>query len=351
MSDMQQERKDPAWDIPQSSFMGQQAAQQQQEPIVTITPGHQAAAPTPAKSPDVHNQDAPAEEASGLSKGTMKSSLDQSINHAWGVDEYQRDLMNKYFDKDKCYAREGSLHLRTKDGHEITWHQTQHGESISFTPGLRNFMFRQNDADAIVATAMSRGWENIAVSGNIHCRDMIWLSAQRMGLDVANHIPLPDSKVWEELKKSHPEKYEELKNPKKEETESKFVGEPIASIDKVEPTAAPKATKEDLLQWVDKKIASSNNYAESVGLNQFRDAITSGKLKLDSLEEKALMSQYKPRQNAATGVMEADGRGYNRLAEFVEAKGVKMPQIPEAFFDNAPAAAAPSALKQSAPKL
>lgn len=272
---------------------------------------------------------------------------------------------------------------KRKGSMEITDIALGDGSKISFIPeyqGSSEFIgksglgkFTSETAKAAIALAVSKGWTKVAVLGATEYKDMMWLEAQRQGLEVVKYRPDPKSQVWEILKAEDEEKYRnalagkpnkasqkqeaeedpakrqdagvknvqsqtaaaEPEKPKTTEAPStpaeKGIGSSkIAITQESKPSRAPqKDTFEDFL---DKKIAAATSNEEKRGLNELGEALASGKLKMDAAQKAVFMGKLESPLFSDTG--KAIGGYNNAIADvqnIAKAQGssVTFPKVPE----------------------
>lgn len=282
---------------------------------------------------------------------SVNSKLCNTLNNAWGIGAFDSSILASYVHGDDVKLKgDGSLKFKLKNGDDLNWRINTRADGTQFESitmdgghfGLRKMT--QESADAMIAVAVTKGWEAINVSVGVVAnpianKEMMWLAAQSAGLEVSNFEPLPDSKIWDKLKQRNPERYEELINKDKVQTgisteipvNSKF-GAPkqdaSAPEEKAQEAKAAAPIKPTFNEWLDARAAEAKSPTEAEGFKIMSRAVSSGAIKLDELEQKSIQTQYKPR--VREGVMEADGKGYNRVVETFAAKGVTAAQkVPE----------------------
>ena len=338
-------------------------AQQKEITGVSQTlPATNPAKPAPAKLDSVLPEQAALDTNFGTGSLSQKSA--NLMNQFWGITPNLAALA-PYVHGDDVQARlTGGLKFRFLSGESADWEIKRTAnddtyEQISFDKGLFGLAkFTQTTADGIAAIAQSKGWEAMDVHGKtLEDKEKLWLAAQSAKIDVTNFQPLPTSKVWEQLKERNPQRFEELTNVKDEligvtkevsSAPSKFApvdGEKTtpAAADVKAPEAAAKPT---FNQWLDTRAAEAKSPTEAEGFKVMSRAVQSGAVKLDELDQKSIQTQYKPK--VRDGVMEADGKGYNRVVDIFKAKGVDAPQkVPE----QEVMAAAPKVSAPAAPKV
>lgn len=126
--------------------------------------------------------------------------LDIMNEGKWNIGEITDTLKEALEDGEVRANRKHGLDFVRPNGHKIEWHENMGGaEFIGMTRKTKNFDL--DDAKIVVAASKSRGWKAISVHGSPEQRDMMWLEAQRQGIEVANHTPSPNSeylKKWKE---------------------------------------------------------------------------------------------------------------------------------------------------------
>lgn len=163
--------------------------------------------PQPFKPADMDAEAPPSEETD------YKSSPDYSaflanfraknlpvLNDMWGVpdvnDEFKEAIGNSGSIKKSKYG----LDFNLPNGHKIEWH-AQLGGSEFIGMSRQTDKFDADDAHATVAASIARGWQAINVHGTVAQKEMLWLEAQRQGIEVTNFQPTMDSDVrrqWEQ---------------------------------------------------------------------------------------------------------------------------------------------------------
>lgn len=269
------------------------------------------------------------------------------------------------------------------------------GEFIGNPGGLFG-KFTEETAKATIAMAISKGWESVKLHGSNEYKDMLWLEAQRQGIEVNGYRPDLRSPVWAKLKEEDPEKHksamqgepssrftplkadterkpatkveapQELKlveeNGKRESPEStstisgqtfpaqtaKDTAPPIQSNIGANTLArqTPPATGEKFEQWIERMIHGAQSNEEKRGLDQLGEALASGKLKMDEAQKAVFKGKLQ------SPVVNDKGQplgGYN--AAIADVENIAKAQKADITFPRAPdkdaSSAAPSIIVAS----
>lgn len=110
----------------------------------------------------------------------------------------------------------------------------------------------QDEAEAIVAAAMARGWESLSLKGSPEFKRAVWERAAQAGLPVVNYEPSPEEKAKMDLP-------EEAKTAAPENKIEKDTGQEASpnKIEKLEPEA------EDMLRAFDKNKEGTKKVHEA----------------------------------------------------------------------------------------
>lgn len=293
----------------------------------------------------------------GFDPNQLPSSASEKVlNQVWGIDPNMNALA-PYVHGNGISTHNDIVKFRMKNGDNVDWSIKSRPdgtsyESISFDKGLFGMAsFTQISADGIAAVALAKGWPSMAIQGNtLEQKEMLWLAGESKGLSIRNFQPLPDSPIWEKLKERNPERFEELTKSGSTEpigvtndipaSNSKFAAPKAADTAPAAPAAKPTFN-----EWLDTRAAEAKSPTEAEGFKIMSRAVKSGAVKLDEIDQKSIQTNYKPK--VREGVMEADGKGYNRVVEIFKAKGVDAPQkVPEQeIIAAAPKVSAPAAPK------
>lgn len=131
------------------------------------------------------------------------------INEIWGVPQVDDQLMEALGQSGDIRKSKFGLEFTLPNGHRLEWHQNLGGaEFIGMSKRTANF--DMDDAHATIAASKSRGWNAINVHGSKEEKEMLWLEAQRQGLEVTNFIPMADSDVRRQWEQEQQKKLDEL---------------------------------------------------------------------------------------------------------------------------------------------
>lgn len=275
-------------------------------------------------------------------------------------------------------ARTGALNFETENG-SFKWETLKNGAEFIGRSGLQRLHLPQGLADDEAKMAAARGWTSVTLHGSTGSKEKLWLAAMRAGMKVSNFTPSEESSVykqWQE-EKDHvltgltnaqpaqgataPEKPKaeepataEAKDKKPEPAATAPVASEPAATPPVSKFAAPAATtavapetprvdeakpktpKEEITDELTKRAAKVKDPAHREGILKIRDAIESGKIEIkDSVDKDALKSVGTP-------------KGFNKAAEFFNAKTEADLGLPKVAETKAPAASRPAAAKRAA---
>lgn len=163
------------------------------------TPAPPRRTPAPAASDE---EEAPEGGKKSKSKFLNDDYQQMVYRKIWKVDEIDAEAA-KIIDNLKYDNKKGLLTFETPAG-SVNWGVDSRGKEFIGRRGLFGAM-TQELAEAELTLAKARGWESITLHGRESTKEMLWLSAQRRGIEVTNFVPSPDSEVYKIWKKESQE--------------------------------------------------------------------------------------------------------------------------------------------------
>lgn len=134
------------------------------------------------------------------------------IHDVWGVPQVDPELMEALGQSGSVRKSKFGLEFNLPNGHRLEWHQDLGGAEF-IGMAKRSSNFDMDDAHATIAASKSRGWSAINVHGTVEEREMLWLEAQRQGMEVTNFVPSADSDVRRQWEIEQQEKLEKVLGP------------------------------------------------------------------------------------------------------------------------------------------
>ncbi|HRI76519.1 MAG TPA: hypothetical protein PLX33_05960 [Alphaproteobacteria bacterium] len=163
-------------------------------------------APPRAKAPAAATPEDEEEGADGAKKKKSKFLNDEYqqmiYRKIWKVDEIDPEVA-KVIDNLKYDNKKGVMTFETPAG-DVKWGVDSHGREFIGRRGLFSGM-TQDLANAEMTLAAARGWKGVSVHGRESTKEMLWLAAQRQGLNVSNFVPKETSEVYKIWKKESEE--------------------------------------------------------------------------------------------------------------------------------------------------
>lgn len=137
--------------------------------------------------------------------------LINTLNHAWGVgtvDPVAQELVADAYEFRTVFSilSKKPILFKTIDGQDILWCQSSRFDYIGLPS--RSHTVNETSAKVMMSLAKSKGWGSVVVNGKQSERELLWLEAQRQGLQVDNFTPTADSKVlqqWREEQEARKE--------------------------------------------------------------------------------------------------------------------------------------------------
>lgn len=177
----------------------QPAAPQNDATAEEETPAPPRRTPAPAATEE---EEAPEGGKKSKSKFLNDDYQQMVYRKIWKVDEIDAEAA-KIIDSLKYDNKKGLLTFETPAG-SVNWGVDSRGKEFIGRRGLFGAM-TQELAEAELTLAKARGWESITLHGRESTKEMLWLSAQRRGIEVTNFVPSPDSEVYKIWKKESQE--------------------------------------------------------------------------------------------------------------------------------------------------
>jgi hypothetical protein len=289
-------------------------------------------------SPGGASADADPEAEKHRKKGASR--MDQAWEDIFGPGGIPyRDHLVGHFDENFGHSDKasGSLLLKLLNGQEVELSTKNiNGKEREFIrlsgTGAGPHTLTQEAADGFMALGRSRGWKKVDIYGSDQEKDMLWLAAQREGLEVKNHEPSPAMKQkWAEemaQKKdsSAPEKpsMEKAHLPALPAPETSAAEEGSQFFKKEAGTTKPM---DEFSTWLEQKreealdkmrqhtekgetAMGAKFQAESIGLEDMHDAIRFKGLHLDKDEIETFQ-----KISDSTGTMkDKEGKSYSGVS-------------------------------------
>jgi len=299
----------------------QPAAPQNDATAEEETPAPPRRTPAPAATEE---EEAPEGGKKSKSKFLNDDYQQMVYRKIWKVDEIDAEAA-KIIDSLKYDNKKGLLTFETPAG-SVNWGVDSRGKEFIGRRGLFGAM-TQELAEAELTLAKARGWESITLHGRESTKEMLWLSAQRRGIEVTNFVPSPDSEVYKIWKKESQE---------------------LSGVMNAKDDAAPK---NDAAPAQDTPAAPAETPAaeapaapeEAAPAAAEADAPAS---ETPAAEAPAAPEEATPATAEATAEEPAAPVAAEAQAPAVEAPATEAPAAPEA---DAPAAEAPAAPEEAAP--